>query len=58
MRVAEIRELQGKDTFAVKNSGLYPAVGVESRDVSAVGLDGGGTQEGWQSRWVMEAGVG
>ena len=40
MRVAEIRELQGKDTFAVKNSGLYPAVGVESRDVPAVGLTG------------------
>ena len=29
-----------KDTFAVKNSGLYPAVGVESRDVPAVGLAG------------------
>ena len=40
MRVAEIRELQGKDTFAVKNSGLYPAVGVESGDVPAVGLAG------------------
>ena len=40
MRVAEIRELQGKDTFAVKNSGLYPVVGVESGDVPAVGLAG------------------
>ena len=40
MRVAEIRELQGKDTFVVKNSGLYPVVGVESGDVPAVGLAG------------------
>ena len=40
MRVAEIRELQGKDTFVVKNSGLYPVVGVESGQVSAVGLAG------------------
>ena len=40
MRVAEIRELQGKDTFAVKKSGLYPVVGVESGQVSAVGLAG------------------
>ena len=40
MRVVEIRELQGKDTFVVKNSGLYPAVGVESGDVPAVGLTG------------------
>ena len=40
MRVAEIRELQGKDTFVVKNSGLYPVVGVESGDVPAVGLTG------------------
>ena len=40
MRVAEIRELQGKDTFAVKNSGLYPVVGVECGDVPAVGLAG------------------
>ena len=40
MRVAEIRELQGRDTFAVKDSGLYPAVGVGSGDVPAVGLAG------------------
>ena len=40
MRVAEIRELQGKDTFVVKNIGLYPVVGVESGDVPAVGLTG------------------
>ena len=40
MRVAEIRELQRKDTFAVKNSGLYPVVGVESGQVPAVGLAG------------------
>ena len=40
MRVAEIRELQGKDTFVVKNIGLYPVVGVESGDVPAVGLAG------------------
>ena len=40
MRVAEIRELQGKDTFVVKNSGLYPVVGVESGQVPAVGLAG------------------
>ena len=40
MRVAEIRELQGRDTFAVKNIGLCPAVGVESGDVPAVGLAG------------------
>jgi len=39
MRVAEIRELQGKDTFVVKNSGLYPVVGVELGDVPAVGVD-------------------
>ena len=41
MRVAEIRELQGKDTFVVKNSGLYPVVGVESGQVPAVGLVAG-----------------
>ena len=40
MRVAEIRELQGKATFVVKNIGLYPVVGVESGDVPAVGLAG------------------
>ena len=40
MRVAEIRELQGKDTFVVKATGLYPSVGTESGDVSAVGLAG------------------
>ena len=40
MRVAEIRELQGKDTFVVKNSGLYPSVVAESGDVPAVGLAG------------------
>ena len=40
MRVAEIRELQGKDTFVVKNIGLYPVVGVESGDVPAVGPAG------------------
>jgi hypothetical protein len=40
MRVAEIRELQGKDTFVVKNGGLYPVVGVESGQVPAVGLAG------------------
>ena len=40
MLVAEIRELQGKDTFVVKNSGLYPVVGVESGQVPAVGLAG------------------
>ena len=40
MRVAEIRELQGKDTFVVKNIGLYPVVGVESGDVPAMGLAG------------------
>ena len=40
MRVAEIRELQGKDTFVVKSSGLYPVAGVESGQVSAVGLAG------------------
>ena len=40
MRVAEIRELQGKDTFVVKNIGLYPVVGVEPGGVPAVGLAG------------------
>ena len=40
MRVAEIRELQGRDTFAVKNSELCPAVGVEPGGVPAVGLAG------------------
>ena len=40
MRVAKIRELPGKDTFVVKNSGLYPVVSVESGQVSAVGLAG------------------
>ena len=40
MRVAEIRELQGKDTFVVKNSGLYPVVGVESGDIPGVGRVG------------------
>ena len=33
MRVAEIRELQGRDTFVVKNIGLCPVVGVESGGV-------------------------
>ena len=40
MRVAEIRELQGKDTFVVKNSGLYPSVVAESGDVPAGGWPG------------------
>ena len=31
---------QERSTFVVKNSGLYPAVGVESGDVPAVGLAG------------------
>ena len=31
---------RGSDTFVVKNSGLYPVVGVESGQVPAVGLAG------------------
>ena len=56
MRVAEIRELQGKDTFVVKSTGLYPSVGVESGDVPAVpcccsGAPGQGVSKvgGWLS---------
>ena len=40
MLVVKIRDLRGKDTFVVKSTGLYPSVGVESRDVPAVGLAG------------------
>lgn len=41
MRVAEIRELQGRDTFVVKNIGLYPVVGVESGGCSCGGAGRG-----------------
>lgn len=40
MRATEIRELQGKDTFVMKSSGLYPATGEGLGQVAAVDLAG------------------
>ena len=40
MRIADIRDSQGRGTLVVNGTGLYPQAGVEAGEVPAVGPAG------------------